>query len=150
MGKTTNFEKMNKKTDSMIGDILSQMSDISKDPVKEFGLDDLINNASDEMRKNIVDKAPESADGGYYKRGWKTVRNFQKSSKIYSTSSYSDAGKRYRPMNLMWLLENGHMTLDHGFTTPQPHIMPAYNKSLKNLTKNAKLAMDKRIAKISK
>lgn len=142
MAKKSQIDKMNDIFNKRIDSLIEDLKAVSENPVSEFDLIPIIEKDTQELQDKIAAKSPVRVrGGGAYKAGWThspSPLNNGKSIYINEISNKISDGKKH-PVNLTWLLENGHYEdTNHGriFVAARPHIRAPYKRALKKMTKD--------------
>ena len=142
MAKKSQIDKMNDIFNKRIDDLIEDLRKVSESPVTEFDLIPIIEKDTQELQEKIAAKSPVRVHGGGdYKNGWThspSPLNNGKSIYINDISNKVSDGKRH-PVNLTWLLENGHYEptkTGRIFVPARPHIRAPYKRALKKMTQD--------------
>lgn len=142
MARKSQIDKMNDIFNKRIDGLINELKAISENPVSEFDLIPIIEKDTQALQDEIAAKSPVRVrGGGAYKDGWThspSPLNNGISIYINDISNKVSNGRKH-PVNLTWLLENGHYEQSNNgriFVAARPHIRAPYKKALKKMTKD--------------
>lgn len=131
--RKTKIDKLNDKFEHDIDAYVDKINGVN---LNSLHVGDIVKEEVTKMNNNITRDSPDRT--GAYAKSWEQEEDKRNSStyfgmSVYNTTTSKKTGGKY-PANLMWLLENGHITKSHGvvgWAEPHPHIVKNYTNAKK-------------------